>query len=367
MVKLRPQLAAIPAYVPGLRIEEVRRRYKLEKIVKLASNECPLPPFAPVLDLIPIWAAELNRYPDNECSEVREALSLHLQVRPENLLVGNGSGEVLLAVFMAAVGEESSVVFAHPSFLLYRIYCSILGARALAVPLLRGRHDLEGMARMVDSSTRLVIVCNPNNPTGTYVTAEELHWFLDAVPEDVLVVVDEAYYEYSDAPDYPRLLPEAVRRPNVLVLRTFSKIYGLAGLRIGYGVGNELLVSEIRKVQGPFTVNDLAQRAAVESLKHQELVRERAALNSRERDRLYSEYAQLGLEFLPTQGNFIYVHLGQEGEAVEEYLLREGVIVRAFSKDGWFRVTIGLPEENDRLLEVVRGYLSSVRKVVRKA
>ncbi len=357
---LRPQLAAIPAYVPGLRIEEVQRRYGLDRVVKLASNECPLPPFEPVLRLIPVWASELNRYPDNECQEVREALAAHLGIGPTNLLVGNGSGEVLLAAFLAAVGQGDAVVYAHPSFLLYGIYCSVVGARAVPVPLRQGRHNLERMAAMVDGATRMAIVCNPNNPTGTYVTAEELNWFLDRVPEQVLVVVDEAYYEYADAPDYPKLLPRVVDRPNVLVLRTFSKIYGLAGLRIGYGVGNELLISEIRKVQGPFTVNDLAQRAAVESLKHQELVRERAELNARERERLYMEYARLGLEFLPTQGNFIFVRLGQEGTSIEEYLLRHGVIVRAFTNDGWFRITIGLSEENDRLLEVLEAYRAKV-------
>jgi histidinol-phosphate aminotransferase len=360
MVALRPQLAAIPAYVPGLRIEEVQRKYGLSRVVKLASNECPLPPFEPVLRLIPLWAAELNRYPDNDCWDLREALALHLHVGLDNLLIGNGSGEVLLAVFMAAVSEGDAVVFPHPSFLLYRIYCAVMGARAVAVPLRDGRHDVERMAQMIDRTTRLAIVCNPNNPTGTYVTSEELNWFLDTVPDHVLVVVDEAYYEYADAGDYPRILPGAIQRPNVLVLRTFSKIYGLAGLRVGYGVGHELLVSEIRKVQGPFTVNEMAQRAARESLKHQDLVRERAALNAQERNRLYREYGRLGLEFFPSQGNFIYVRLGRDNAGVQDYFLRHGVIVRSFTGDGWFRITIGLPEENNRLLEVVEGYLASV-------
>ncbi len=366
MVKLRPQLVAIPPYVPGLRIEEVRRRYGLDRVVKLASNESPLPPFGPVLELLPQWAAELNRYPDNDCWEVRRALAAHLGVGPDNVIVGNGSGEVLLAAFMAAVSVGDKVVFAHPSFLLYSIYCRILGSVPVPVPLREGRHDLEAMAARVDDATRLVIVCNPNNPTGTYVSHRELKRFIEAIPEDVLVIVDEAYYEYADAPDFPQLLPSAVQLPNVLVLRTFSKIYGLAGLRIGYAVGNSQLIAEVRKTQGPFTVNDLAQRAAVESLRHQDIVKERAMLNSRERDRLYCEYRRLGLEFLPTQGNFIYVRLGADTSPVQEYFLSHGVIVRAFSDDGWFRVTIGLPEENDRLVSVIEQFQVSGRGVMRR-
>ncbi len=347
MPRLRPDLAAISPYRPGLPIDEVQRRFELDRVIKLASNESPLPPFAEVRAAITDAVAGLNRYPNNDRLELRQAVARHLDVDPSRLWFGGGSNELMLVTALAAGGPGTSAVYAWPSFGLYREATKVAHATGVEVPLdADHRHDLAAMAAAVRPDTTVVYVCNPNNPTGTHVSAQAVFDFVDAIPSDVLVVIDEAYYEYVQAVDYHTALPLAEERDNVLVAHTFSKVYGLAGLRVGYMVGAPELIAELRRVQLPFTVSALAQAAAIEAVRHQDRVAERVERNA-EGLKLFTEaLTERGIPLAESQTNFVYCRPTDDGEALAEALLPHGVIVRVMGDPGWIRVTVGTEAEN---------------------
>jgi histidinol-phosphate aminotransferase len=260
----RPGILATRPYTPGKPVEEVQRELGLDDVVKLASNENPEPPLPEVLEAIAAAAARINRYPDGSCYRLTHALAAHLDVSADSLLFGNGSNEVIDMLIRALVSPGENVVFSEHSFIVYPLTCRAHFECGRAVPLTADdRHDLPAMAAAVDGNTKLAIVCNPNNPTGTYNTSDEFLAFLDAVPAHVIVAVDEAYYEYVSAPDYPQTLSLRAEYPNLVVLRTFSKIHSLAGLRVGYAVGHPDLIAELQKTREPFNVNALSQAAAI--------------------------------------------------------------------------------------------------------
>ena len=347
---VRPALEEIEPYRPGKRASEVRRELGLDEVVKLSSNESPYPPVPAALDAIASVAGKLNRYPDGAAVILKERLAGFLDVPAASLLVGNGSNELLrlLADVILEPGDE--VVAAVPSFIVYPMVARLRGAVMVEVPLLGQAHDLEAMAKAVGPRTRLIFVCNPNNPTGTIVPAAAVRAFLAAVPQDVVVCFDEAYHEYVTDPDYRTALEFRDEHPNIVVLRTFSKIFGLAGLRIGYGVAAPVIVETVDKVREPFNVNTVAQVAAYYSLDSAEEISRRARENAVERDFVEGELDALGFARAESQTNFVYFDCGLPAMEAFERLQRQGVIVRAFGRSRFIRATLGLRSENERLV-----------------
>ena len=337
---------------------QVLARYGLDAAVKLASNESPFPPLPSVEAVIGEGVANLNRYPDPPAGALRRALAECHGAAFEQVVVGNGSCELILLAGQALLDPGTSVIHADPSFALYPHLASAAGATGVAVALADDDgHDLDTMAAAVDESTRLVVICNPNNPTGVYRSADAIERFLDGVPEDLAVIVDEAYHDFVARPDRGRVMSLARERPNLLVARTFSKAHGLCGLRVGYAIGSPELVGALDKVRQPFNTNALAQAAALESLRHPAELERRVASVISERERVERELRARSRAFTPSQANFILLGSGQgsaaDGTSVHERFLRAGVIVRdgaALGCPGRLRVSIGTPEENAAFL-----------------
>lgn len=357
-IRTSPRLAAIPRYEPGLTTAEVLARFGLQSAVKLASNESPFPPMAEVAEVVAAGVEGLNRYPDGAARALRRALAERHGVDPESVVIGNGSCELILLAGQALLDPGTTVVHADPAFALYPHLASAAGADAIAVPLAPDDgHDLEAMAAAVDERTRLVIICNPNNPTGVYRSADAIEGFLDALPDDLPVLVDEAYHDFVELPDRGRVMSMARERPNLLVLRTFSKAHGLCGLRVGYGVGAAGWIAALDAVRQPFNTNALAQAAALESLRHPHELERRVRAVMGERARVAAELASTSWAFTASQANFILVRPDSPAEdgvpGVHERLLRLGVIVRdgaALGCPGRLRVSIGTPDENSAFL-----------------
>ena len=356
-IKVSPDIAGITPYSPGKPIEELERELGLTGSIKLASNENPCGPSPKALAVLTQSATTLHRYPDGGGHVLREALADRWKVSPDHIVLGNGSDEIITLLTKAFLEPGDEVVMADPSFLIYKIAVTAVHGRPVLVPLKAYRHDLSAMANAFTLRTRLVFVCNPNNPTGTYVTAAEVAAFLQAVPPDVIVVFDEAYYEYVTATDYPDTLTILKAGRNVALLRTFSKIYGLAGLRIGYGLTTPEIVQHLNRIRPPFNTNSLAQRAALAALTDEEHVRESRRLNIEGRAYLSERLAAMGLTVIPSQANFLYVDVHRDGWAVFDTLLRRGVIVRHLG-GSFLRITVGLPQENARFLDALQAVLT---------
>lgn len=356
-MKLNSALEGLVAYKAAPPLDEIASHYGLCRLVKLASNECADGPFPEVVDAMSRELAGLNRYPDGGCDRLRAELAVSLAVPPEQLVFGNGSCELLMLLGQALLSPGDGMVYADPSFVMYHTIGVLRQARISAVPLRDHTHDLDALAAAIDADTRMVIVCNPNNPTGTLLPGDALRAFVRAVPADVVVVLDEAYVEFVSSPVYEDPVPWLQEHENLIVLRTFSKIYGLAGLRVGYGIGNRVLIDALDKVRQPFNVSTLAQVAAVESLRHPDRLRVRRDETARERLRMEIALERLGIEFIPSHANFLLLDvegLPVPGKEVPQALLERGVMTRsgyAMGCPGRLRVTIGTEEENDLFLE----------------
>ncbi len=351
MIRINPLVAEVIPYVGGRPIEEVAREFGIEEVIKLASNECPVPPFPEVSAVIAELSSKVNRYPDSNCYLLTKAASKAFSIPEENLWFGAGSSGLLREIANSVGGEGTSAVFAEPAFAMYKIISWMAGARPIAVPVdQEHHHDFDAMLSEIDETTTVVYVCNPNNPTGTMANRDAVDAFISAVPSNVLVVVDEAYNEFAD--DFRSAIPHALERDNVVVLRTFSKIYGLAGLRIGYAVGKAGVLTALRKSQAPFTVTQLAQDAAVEALRHPDRVEERRVANASGRAFITRRLEEAGLEVADSQTNFVYFHLGDQQAPINQALLEQGVIVRMFG-GGWARISVGTEDENRRALQLL--------------
>jgi histidinol-phosphate aminotransferase len=347
----RSDLASIPPYVPGKPVEEVAREYGIEAITKLASNECPTEPFPEVIDAISSAGRTVNRYPDTGSHELRHALASHHDVDPEAVWVGSGSSDLLRSVALAVGGVGTSVVFADPSFVMYPINARIAGSEIIAVPLTDGRaHDLGAMTAAVREDTSVVYLCSPNNPTGGHIPADATRSFIETLPTSVLVVVDEAYAEYVTAPDYRSMVSEAPSHPNVLALRTFSKVYGLAGLRVGYGVGAPGLIANLRRTQAPFPVTNVAQAAALASLSLPDRVAERVHANDEGRAYLIAALTERGANPAASQANFVYFEPARDARQLAQSFVEHGMILRALPPG--VRVSVGTKQENERFISV---------------
>jgi histidinol-phosphate aminotransferase len=359
-IRTSNRIAAIPHYEPGLTMAEVMSAYGLDSVVKLASNESPFTPLPAVEKAIAEQMDGLNRYPDGAARDLKAAIADRHAVDVSQVAVGNGSCELIVHAGEALLDPGSTIIYADPSFAMYPHLAAAAGADAVAIPLAAdGGHDLDAMAAAVDERTRLVIICNPNNPTGVYRSADDIERFLDLVPDDLAVLVDEAYYDFVTEPDRGRVSVLARSRPNLMVTRTFSKAYGLCGLRIGYGIGSESWVQALQAVRQPFNTNQLAQVAALESLKHPAAIQERIDEAISERERVATALTEMGVPFTPSHGNFILMEppgSDMDAAALHEDLLRRGVIVRngsALGCPGTLRVTIGAPSENDAFLSAL--------------
>jgi histidinol-phosphate aminotransferase len=355
---VRPALAGLIPYEPGKPVEEVQRELGLERVVKLASNEGPLGPFPEALDAMERAAAELNRYPDGGAYRLRAALAERHGVRFEEIAVGSGADGMIDGVSQTILDPGDEIVCGWPSFPSYVIYGLKLGAKAVRVPLNDHRYDLGALLAAVTPRTKLVYICHPNNPTGTTNTRAELDAYFDHVPDHVLTVLDQAYFEYIDDPDYPDGVEEyfkAGRR--VLVLRTFSKIYGLAGVRVGYGVTSAELVTELGKTRRAFDLTTPGQEAALASLDGNEELARRRELNKQGRTEVERLLADAGYAVVSgAVGNFVFVPLDEDGQVVFDALLRQGVIVRplaGFGAPQAIRVTVGTPDEHAFLADAL--------------
>ena len=345
-------IRSLVPYAPGKPIEEVEREYGIQGSVKLASNENPLGPSPKAIQALRERIHQLHLYPDGHCFYLRQGLAAKLGVSPDRLIFGNGSNELIeLAVrtFMRA-GDEA--LMAHQAFVVYRLVVQGAGGRCRAVPLQNFTHDLGAMAGAITPKTRIIFLANPNNPTGTIYRKKAWEAFLDRVPAGVLVIADEAYFEYVTDPKYPNSLSYHGRGKALITLRTFSKIYGLAGLRIGYGIAAEEIVDLMHRIRQPFNVNAAAQWAALGALNDHEHLQRSLEVNREGMSYLSRELSRLGLEQVPSQANFILVRVGN-GKEVFAQLLKRGVIVRPMAEydfPEYIRVTIGKMEENIKFI-----------------
>lgn len=349
----RPDLAEISPYEPGLPVEEVARRHNVDpaSIVKLASNESPYGPVPAALAAIEAASRSANRYPDNEGYELRAALAKHLGVGAESVWLGGGSSDLLRTVTLAVGGPGTNVVYGWPSFVVYRLGAMWAMSERREIPLTADfRFDLDGLAAAVDDRTTLVVVCNPNNPTGTHLPTAAVLRFVESLPEHVTAVVDEAYAEFVTAADYHSLVEVASTRPNLIVTRTFSKIYGLAALRVGYAVTHRDTVAQMRRAQAPFTVTQPGQAAAMASLGDRSVLSARVDDNARGRGRLLDGLEDRAINHADSQANFVWFESKQPDPRTA--YIEKGLIVRTFGNQ-WVRVTVGTDEENTRFLEAL--------------
>lgn len=360
MPRFRTDIAALSPYKVGRQLADVAREHGLDpsEMVKLTANEGAEGPFPGVVDAATAVLANSNRYPDNACWDLGHTLSAEMDIDFSNLMFGAGSVALLMEIATALGGPGTSIVYGWPSFVIYRFVAIWSGSRYVEVPLDGTfRLDLNAMRAAIDDETTVVVVCNPNNPTGTLHTVDEIEGFIDSVPESVLVVVDEAYHEFVTDPAYRTEVPLAIERPNVVVLRTFSKIYALAAHRIGYAIGRADLITELRKAQAPLTVNSVAQTAALASLGQPAELERRRTENTARRHHLVGALAERGLAMAESHANFIYFAPGRDVGVLVADMTAHGVIIRPMGGE-WARVTIGSEDENRRFLEALDAALS---------
>ena len=347
-------IRAIAPYVGGKPIEEVARELDLDPatVIKLASNENPRGASPKVQAAIAAALADLTRYPDGNGFALKTALASRLHVAPEQIVLGNGSNDVLELVTQAFLRPGDHAVYSQYAFIVYPLATQARGARGIEVPAKDHGHDLDAMLGAVTRNTRVVFVANPNNPTGTWLAGDVVERFIAAVPRDVIVVLDEAYNEFLDPSERTDSSAWISQYPNLVVSHTFSKAHGLAALRVGYGVMDAAIADLLNRVRQPFNVNSLAQAAALAALEDTQYVEDSRVLNRNGRQQLEAGLHALGLHYLPSRGNFVLFEAGN-AMAVYQALLREGVIVRPVANYGlpaWLRVTVGTPRENERFL-----------------
>jgi histidinol-phosphate aminotransferase len=352
-LKVHPDIHSLRPYVPGKPIDELQREMGLTRIIKLASNENPLGPSPKAVAALAGGEVNLHRYPDGGAYRLRQAIADRWKVTSDHVILGNGSDEILglLARTFLSPGDEA--VMADHTFVIYKMEVTAAHGKPVTVPLKDWTHDVDAMARAINPRTRLVFLCNPNNPTGTMVSADAVSRFMSKVPEHVIVVFDEAYLEYVRNPQFPDTLSYVKEGRQAIVLRTFSKIYGLAGLRIGYGMTTPEINDFLNRVRPPFNANSLAQRAALAALADDEHVTTSRAINARGMVQLEDGLRGLGFTPVPSEANFLYFDVKRDGRTVFDALLREGIIVRHI-EGSMLRVTIGQPEENAAFLQALK-------------
>lgn len=348
-------------YKGGKPIREVEREIGITGAIKMASNENPLGPSPRALEAIRRYLTDIHYYPDGNGYYLKAKLSQRWQLPPSQFIIGNGSNEIIELIVRAFLNPGEETIIADPSFVVYRAIVKIMDGLPVMIRLSNFIHDLPAMAKAITDKTKLIFICNPNNPTGTMVTHEEVKDFMDKIPDEVIVIFDEAYYEYVERRDFPRTLDYVLQGRKVILLRTFSKIYGLAGLRIGYGVAEKEMVELLDKVRQPFNVNALAQEGACASLDDEEHLLKSQQVNRDGKNFLYQVFRELGLSYVPSQANFILVDFGREASEICQRVLYEGIILRPMTGlnllPNYIRVTIGTDEQNQRLFSALKKIL----------
>ncbi len=360
MLKHRQAISYLTPYIPGKPIEEVKRELGIQKVIKMASNENPLGCSPAAKKAVANMLDQLAIYPDGNCTDLKTKLSDLFGLSPDHFLLGAGSDEILEMIAQAYINPGDETIMASPSFSRYEAVTRVMDGKIIELPLKNHALDLEAMAGAITPKTKVIWLCNPNNPTGTIFTMNQQRELLKKTPSNVLVVLDEAYYEYVTDANYPKSVELLEEYENIIILRTFSKIYGLAALRIGYAIGHPDMISSINRVRGPFNVTTVAQVAALASLDDPDFKERSRRNNEQGKEFLYNAFKNMGLEYIKTHANFIMVNTGRHSKEVFQDLLRQGVIVRTgdiFKMDNWIRVTIGTPEENSEFIKALQRVL----------
>ena len=354
-------VTSLQPYQPGKPVEELERELGIKNIIKLASNENPLGASPKALAVLKN-PGDLSRYPDGNGFSLKVALAKYHGINAHQITLGNGSNEILELIARAILTPAHEVIFSEHAFAVYPLVTQAIGAKAVVVPAKNRGHDVDGMLAAITKDSRLMFIANPNNPTGTWLKKAELRRLLESVPENLIVVVDEAYFDYVQETDYPNSMEWLPDFPTLLVTRTFSKAYGLAGFRIGYGVAHKDIADLLNRVRQPFNINSLALACAEAALSDREHIRNTVSNNKDGMKYLMESFKQMGLEYIPSAGNFICVDLKRPGREIYNKLLHEGVIVRPVDNYGMpnhLRVTIGLPEENERFVKALEKVIGS--------
>lgn len=354
IISSRPEIKDLLPYKPGKPIEDVKREYHLEKVIKLASNENPLGPSPKAKEAIKKQLDNLAIYPDDKSTLLRDKLAEKFNISQKQILVSNGSSEMIDLVSQTYINKGDEIIMGDITFPSYKRSATIMGGKSVIVPLVDFTHHLDKFLEAITDKTKIIWLCNPNNPTGTIISYNKFIDFLDKVPKDVLVISDEAYREYVTAEDYPHMTHELLKEyPNLLILRTFSKIYGLASSRVGYTMANEEILTEINRTRSPFNVNRLGQYAALAALDDLEFVEASYNLNVQGKKYLYDEFDKLGFEYVPSETNHILVDVQTKGEDLFNKLQEKGIIIRP-QMGNYIRVSIGTMEENKFFIEKLK-------------
>ena len=361
----RKELAMFKPYVPGKPIEEVKREFGLDRIEKLASNENQLGPSPLAIEAIMKAVGEINFYPESSAYELKRELAEDLGVKEENLVIGNGGEELLQIIAQTFINEGDEIIVASPSFGIYNTTVGLLGGVINTVPFKDNKYNFEGMIKKINNKTKLLYICTPNNPTGNIATATELEHLFKIIPEDVVVVLDEAYYEFAVAnPDYPDSIKRLKQRPNTVILRTFSKVSGIAGVRIGYLISSEVIAAEMNKIKLTFNVNRLAQEAARGALRDKEHTKKTVELNRKSIEMMEAYFDKKGFEYIKSYANFVFVDLKMHSKDVFEKLIRRGVIIRPgyfWGCDNWIRVSTGTLEQTQIFINTLEQVLGEIQ------
>jgi len=352
---IRNSVLKIEQYEPGKTVEILRRELALKgEVLKLASNENPLGPSPLAIKAVRKNLKESHLYPDNSCCNLKEKLSEYLQVPPKNLRIGNGTTELILLLGIAFLSPEETMIMSQSSFIMTKIVTQIVGCKLVEVPLKEYCHDLDAVTKSITNETKIVYLDNPMNPIGTMVTHQQLLKFMESIPEDIVVVLDEAYHDYVNHGDYPRSLRFVEQGRNVVVLRTFSKMYGLAGLRVGYCLAKDQFIHALDMVSPPFSVNRLGQIGAVAALEDKDHVQKTKEINEKGKKSLYQCFKELDIFYIPSETNFITFEVKNHAKWIAEELQKKGIIIRPLSMYGQpslLRITIGTPEQNKRFMD----------------
>ncbi len=363
MIKPSDFISDLKPYIPGKPLEELERETGIKNSIKLASNENPIGPsplaFKAILEKLQgsKGISTFNRYPDGSGYYLKKALCEKLSVDEDEIILGNGSNELIDIVVRAFLQPGDEAIMANPSFIVYQISVKSVGAIPIQIPLKNYTHDLDAMINAISTKTKIVFIANPNNPTGTINRKHEFDHLMEKLPDGILVVVDEAYYEYVTDPEYADSIKHFRDGRDILILRTFSKIYGLAGLRIGYGIARDYIISEMNKIRPPFNTGTISQYAALWALKDDMHIKSSREVNECGKRYLYKQLDLLKVKYIPTEANFIFIVLDRNANEVYNKLLKKGVIVRPVSSQN-IRVTIGLPNENRRFIKALKEVIS---------
>ncbi len=356
---VRKNILNVMPYVAGKPIEETKRQLALKDVIKLASNENPLGASPLALSAIKKNLPGINRYPDSSSFYLKKRLSKYLNLEPSNLVLGNGSDELIDVIIKTFVEEDENIVTAETTFLEYKIIAQVNNRKIITVALRYFKYDLEAIKKNINKKTKLIFIANPNNPTGTYVTKYELQEFMNSLGQNIILVLDEAYDTFIDVDDFPNSL-SYLKTANIIVLKTFSKAYGLAGLRIGYAIARPEFISYMERARQPFNVNLLAQAAATAALGDKNFLRKTRKIILEGKNYLYDQLSRLGIAYVPSAANFILIDTGKDGAGIFKDMLKYGVIVREMKQYGlknFIRVTIGTKKENERFIKVFKKVL----------